>query len=330
MAAVLLRNRAHKNKPFCALVVADDGDDTCGSSNEILVQWFYQMHDLPRKTRQQLLLPTSSQSRDDATERLVLQRELFLSELRDVSPQSAVVGDAIVLSHADFVARIKRDKILEGNVFFCRGTYDPETRLVQRPSGFKLGSSSTSSSPSSSSSPAGRSQSKRTRRTRPQQPEEDSDDDDEGIDEVTVNIDRFCICGDRAYDVMVCCDLCEDWFHTSCVQLTVEQAQRLKSYVCDNCDRRRSPVRSPATPSPATKRHRVTSPISTSGGGRRGRQQGAAVAKGPSIIEKLPDDCLLIIFSFLSVGQLLAVASSCRIFRMLAHSPSLVSKCQFF
>ena len=38
---------------------------------------------------------------------------------------------------------------------------------------------------------------------------------------------------------MICCDICEDWFHGNCVGITVAQGKRMeregKEYVCPIC-----------------------------------------------------------------------------------------------
>lgn len=35
------------------------------------------------------------------------------------------------------------------------------------------------------------------------------------------------------------CDLCSNWFHGSCVDISEDMAKRIDSYVCDECKRQR-------------------------------------------------------------------------------------------
>lgn len=46
----------------------------------------------------------------------------------------------------------------------------------------------------------------------------------------------YCIC--RKPDdggLMICCDWCEEWFHVSCINISEEEAYRIKKYKCPNC-----------------------------------------------------------------------------------------------
>eukprot|EP00899_Mesostigma_viride_P019506 jgi/Mesvir1/27557/Mv07307-RA.2 len=48
---------------------------------------------------------------------------------------------------------------------------------------------------------------------------------------------RFCVC-QKEYDAgqpMICCDACNDWFHTKCVGLTQVEAKAMKHYQCPLC-----------------------------------------------------------------------------------------------
>ncbi|XP_047073190.1 chromatin remodeling protein EBS-like [Lolium rigidum] len=36
-------------------------------------------------------------------------------------------------------------------------------------------------------------------------------------------------------DLMVQCDACKDWFHPSCVEMTIEQAKKLDHFMCSDC-----------------------------------------------------------------------------------------------
>ncbi|XP_015695715.1 chromatin remodeling protein EBS-like isoform X1 [Oryza brachyantha] len=48
---------------------------------------------------------------------------------------------------------------------------------------------------------------------------------------------RYCKC-EMPYnpdDLMVQCDDCKDWFHPSCMSMTIEQAKKLDHFVCSDC-----------------------------------------------------------------------------------------------
>ena len=47
----------------------------------------------------------------------------------------------------------------------------------------------------------------------------------------------YCLCG-REDDgqFMIQCDMCDDWFHGRCVNITAEDAKQIESFVCDRCD----------------------------------------------------------------------------------------------
>uniref|UniRef100_A0ACD6A2V4 Uncharacterized protein n=1 Tax=Avena sativa TaxID=4498 RepID=A0ACD6A2V4_AVESA len=36
-------------------------------------------------------------------------------------------------------------------------------------------------------------------------------------------------------DLMVQCDACKDWFHPSCVEMTIEQAKKIDHFMCSDC-----------------------------------------------------------------------------------------------
>ena len=52
----------------------------------------------------------------------------------------------------------------------------------------------------------------------------------------------FCVCR-RANDgeAMICCDVCEEWYHLRCIGLTAQEVARLEHFVCARC--RLDPVR---------------------------------------------------------------------------------------
>ena len=57
-------------------------------------------------------------------------------------------------------------------------------------------------------------------------PEEDSLD----------NKDEYCLCRGPEEGFMVQCDLCEDWFHGRCVNMSKDEARDRDEYLCPNCE----------------------------------------------------------------------------------------------
>ena len=48
----------------------------------------------------------------------------------------------------------------------------------------------------------------------------------------------YCLCGEGDDgQFMIQCDMCDDWFHGRCVNVTEQQATNLKDYSCPRCDR---------------------------------------------------------------------------------------------
>jgi len=50
-------------------------------------------------------------------------------------------------------------------------------------------------------------------------------------------VQLFCLCR-QPYDTrkfMVGCDVCEDWFHPRCVNITVQEAESIQHFICPNC-----------------------------------------------------------------------------------------------
>lgn len=45
----------------------------------------------------------------------------------------------------------------------------------------------------------------------------------------------FCRKGQIEGETMVCCDLCNEWFHVGCVGLTQAMAKRMHGYSCPSC-----------------------------------------------------------------------------------------------
>jgi hypothetical protein len=154
-----------------------------------------------------------------------------------------------------------------------------------------------------------------------------TDDDDAGVVRVASSSDGeddgACVCQGRGTGLMVQCDLCDDWFHASCVGLSEASALALRSFLCDSCGdadddptrsrrrRRRRRARSQAASGPArppARRVRVLSP-------RR--------ADAPHVLD-LPTELGLAILAWLPVPDLLAAARACRAWRALVASPSTV------
>ncbi|KAI3847776.1 hypothetical protein MKW98_026266 [Papaver atlanticum] len=58
-------------------------------------------------------------------------------------------------------------------------------------------------------------------------------------------------------DLMVQCEGCKDWFHPSCMGMTIEQAKKLERFLCSDCSSedevKRSPSKFPVSPSAETK-----------------------------------------------------------------------------
>ncbi|CAJ0749489.1 9450_t:CDS:2 [Entrophospora sp. SA101] len=47
--------------------------------------------------------------------------------------------------------------------------------------------------------------------------------------------EEYCICLRSAYGTMVNCDICNDWCHIECVNLTEQQAVEMDKYICPKC-----------------------------------------------------------------------------------------------
>ena len=41
--------------------------------------------------------------------------------------------------------------------------------------------------------------------------------------------------GDESYDTMLTCDICDGWYHLTCINLTQETAQELSAWICHQC-----------------------------------------------------------------------------------------------
>ena len=41
--------------------------------------------------------------------------------------------------------------------------------------------------------------------------------------------------GDKLYDMMLTCDICDGWYHLTCINLTQETAEELSAWICHQC-----------------------------------------------------------------------------------------------
>ena len=64
--------------------------------------------------------------------------------------------------------------------------------------------------------------------------EEEEGEEEEEIEEETGKV--YCLCR-KKYDgsFMLACDLCNDWFHGKCVNISSDDAEKLAVFVCDIC-----------------------------------------------------------------------------------------------
>ncbi|EQC41255.1 hypothetical protein SDRG_01230 [Saprolegnia diclina VS20] len=47
--------------------------------------------------------------------------------------------------------------------------------------------------------------------------------------------EQYCICRQPYDGLMIGCDLCDDWFHDTCIGLSKEKAEKVEDYVCPSC-----------------------------------------------------------------------------------------------
>eukprot|EP00160_Parvularia_atlantis_P004746 Unigene14035_Nuclearia_a/m.42388 Unigene14035_Nuclearia_a/g.42388 ORF Unigene14035_Nuclearia_a/g.42388 Unigene14035_Nuclearia_a/m.42388 type:complete len:556 (+) Unigene14035_Nuclearia_a:105-1772(+) len=305
MHVCFVRNRFARARPFCAVVRGPAEPRQPGGAPQTQVQWFYLHRDLPRRLRgrewQQLVADESRDgAADEQTLRTIAARELLLSDLEDAMPADDIEGAVVVLTYDAFRAAVRgTGKALPDNVFFCRGTYDPRTHTIERPRRGRTFTFVLERHLASALVGAERAVG-------------ESSGASADADAAT----RYCVCGQPAYDFMVCCDVCEDWFHTACVHLTPDEARALKSYVCDGCHH-------PAALSPrASAKRRCAREHSRPQSARSTRRQRLAPASNASI-DDLPKECLLAILALLSLPDLLRAAAVCRQWRHIAHAPGL-------
>ena len=53
--------------------------------------------------------------------------------------------------------------------------------------------------------------------------------------------EKFCICrqGDDSVNYMIMCENCKEWFHGKCINLSKNEADNIKDYICLCCSRRK-------------------------------------------------------------------------------------------
>ncbi|KAG7199222.1 hypothetical protein KM043_018092 [Ampulex compressa] len=103
------------------------------------------------------------------------------------------------------------------------------------------------------------------------QEEEEEEDDEEEDEEEEDNSDSeddpdrlWCICK-RPHNnrFMICCDVCEDWFHGKCVHVSKAMGQQMEEkgieWVCPNCLKKKAEEKSKASPQVAAGRQRIHS-----------------------------------------------------------------------
>ena len=116
---------------------------------------------------------------------------------------------------------------------------------------------------------------------------------------------RYCVCrgGWDGHSFMLMCDVCSTWYHGKCVGLGLDSPEAatelaFRRYVCPCCSR--------ATLAASTAK--AASPISNGGADAGSSIVGAAAES--SLLSMLSDDCILHIFSHLSLPILVVSLSS--------------------
>jgi len=59
--------------------------------------------------------------------------------------------------------------------------------------------------------------------------EEDSEEEDE-------DVPVYCICRKPEEGFMICCEVCNEWFHGHCIGIEREMGERLPKYICHTCN----------------------------------------------------------------------------------------------
>ena len=50
----------------------------------------------------------------------------------------------------------------------------------------------------------------------------------------------YCVCRLPFHGLMLCCDTCEEWYHTPCFGISKAQADRIDKYICIRCTLKQS------------------------------------------------------------------------------------------
>jgi len=59
----------------------------------------------------------------------------------------------------------------------------------------------------------------------------------------------YCVCRkSHENGFMIACDVCDEWFHGKCVNISAAQGRRMEKYVCPKCSERRAAPRQSTTP----------------------------------------------------------------------------------
>lgn len=69
--------------------------------------------------------------------------------------------------------------------------------------------------------------------------EEDEELDEEGEEETGETLCGACGEYTASDDFWICCDLCQRWFHGTCVKITPARAEHIKQYKCPSCNNKR-------------------------------------------------------------------------------------------
>lgn len=76
----------------------------------------------------------------------------------------------------------------------------------------------------------------------PTLPKEESYSDEEEAEEKETTFCGACH-DDTGDDVFwICCDVCERWFHGTCVKVTPSMAKHIKHYKCPSCSNKKARV----------------------------------------------------------------------------------------
>ncbi|CAN6842260.1 unnamed protein product [Brassica oleracea] len=76
----------------------------------------------------------------------------------------------------------------------------------------------------------------------PEEEEEEKEEDEEEEDEEKHGETLCGACGENyaADEFWICYDMCEKWFHGTCVKITPARAEHIKHYKCPSCSIKRA------------------------------------------------------------------------------------------